>query len=143
MINEIDLKINFIDEKYQSEFDEQVRKEQIITMSDHYTQTIRDIGTIRYFFGGYRDGVDWDGHYLVNAFFSEENSIGLSVFNPISRLLKSKKFYDQFKRDLRDYIEFLNRNSKNIGDPVFSTKNIEQIVRNAEYADHRRVFDDL
>ena len=142
MINEIDLKINFTNEKYQKEFDEQVRKEQIMTMSDHYIQTIRDIGTIRYFFGGYRDGVDWDGHYLVNAFFSEENSIGLSIFNSVSRLMKSKKFYDQFKIDLRDYIEFLNHNSKSIGDPVFSTKNIEQIVQNAEYADHSRVFND-
>ena len=145
-MNEIDLMLNFTDEKYQKEFDEKVRKEQIMTMSDHFYQKSRDLGTIRYFFGGYRDGVDWDGHYKINVFFSEENSIGLSIFKPISRLMNTKKFYDHFKRDLREYIEFLNKNCKEfkeLGDePVFSTKNIEKIVQSAEYSeDHRRVFE--
>ena len=58
MMNEIDIMLNFTDEKYQKEFDEKVRKEQIMTMSDHFSQTSKDLGTIRYFFGGYRDGVD-------------------------------------------------------------------------------------
>ena len=146
MINEIDLMLNFTDEKYQKEFDEKVRKEQIMTMSDHFYQKSRDLGTIRYFFGGYRDGVDWDGHYKINVFFSEENSIGLSIFKPISRLMTTKKFYDQFKRDLREYIEFLNKNCKEFkelgNEPVFSTKNIEKIVQSAEYSeDHRKVFE--
>lgn len=146
MINEIDLMLNFTDEKYQKEFDEKVRKEQIMTMSDHFYQKSRDLGTIRYFFGGYRDGVDWDGHYKINVFFSEENSIGLSIFKPISRLMNTKKFYEQFKKDLREYIEFLNKNCKEfkeLGDEsVFSTKNIEKIVQSAEYSeDHRKVFE--
>lgn len=146
MINEIDLMLNFTDEKYQKEFDEKVRKEQIMTMSDHFYQKSRDLGTIRYFFGGYRDGVDWDGHYKINVFFSEENSIGLSIFKSISRLMNNKKFYDQFKKDLREYIEFLNKNCKEFKElgeePVFSTKNIEKIVQSAEYSeDHRKVFE--
>ena len=45
MINEIDLMLNFTDEKYQKEFDEKVRKEQIMTMSDHFYQKSRDLGT--------------------------------------------------------------------------------------------------
>ena len=146
MYNEINLDLCFVNEDNQNKFDELVRKEEIQTMSDHYYQTSRDLGTIRYFFGGYRDGVDWDGHYKINVFFSEENSIGLSIFKPVSRLMNTRKFYDTFKKDLRDYIEFLNKNCKEfkeLGDePVFSTKNIEKIVQSAEYSeDHRKVFE--
>lgn len=146
MYNELNLDLCFVNEDNQSKFDELVRREEIQTMSDHYYQTSRDLGTIRYFFGGYRDGVDWDGHYKINVFFSEENSIGLSIFKPVSRLMNIKKFYDTFKKDLRDYIEFLNKNCKEfkeLGDePVFSTKNIEKIVQNATYTeDNRRLFE--
>ena len=143
MMNEIDIMLNFTDEKYQKEFDEKVRKEQIMTMSDHFSQTSKDLGTIRYFFGGYSDGVDFDCHYKINVFFSEENSIGLSIFKPVSRLMTTKKFYNQFKNDLREYIEFLNKNCKSFcDDEIFSTKNIEQLVQSAEYSeDHRKVFE--
>ena len=60
--------------------------------------------------------------------------------------MSTKKFYDQFKKDFREYIEFLNKNCKEfkeLGDePVFSTKNIEKIVQSAEYSeDHRKVFE--
>ena len=146
MYNELNLDLTFNNEDNQSLFNDLVQKEEIMTMSDLYYQKSRDLGTIRYFFGGYRDGVDWDGHYKINVFFSEENSIGLSIFKPVSRLMNTKKFYDTFKKDLRDYIEFLNKNCKEFKElgeePVFSTKNIEKIVQSAEYSeDHRKVFE--
>ena len=139
--SEINLSLTFADEKFQKKFDEQVQKEEINTMSEGFSQTSDEFGTIRYFFGGYRDGVDWDGHYIVNAFFSEENSIGLSIFKPVCKLLGSEQFYNQFKSDLTEYIEFLNHNARKIGNPVFVTKNVEQVLQNAEYRNHQKVFE--
>lgn len=57
MYNELNLDLTFNNEDNQSLFNDLVQKEKVMTMSEHYTQTSRDLGTIRYFFGGYRDGV--------------------------------------------------------------------------------------
>lgn len=111
--------------------DDLIRNETLATISDIYYQNHPEYGTIRYFFSCFRNSVDYSGNLLVNAFFSEANTIGLSVFTSLRKILSEPSFQTEYKENLHKYIDYLNDSVKTltgINYNVFNNANIDDIV---------------